>query len=219
MGLDYYRNLYNNCMYSSIAHALYILDAPFFSYEQSWDLNNYCFHYGLSRGTISFDPDNKIVAGAMRMERSKRIGLYPELLVATDFYSKASEKVRYLASTEAIQYLYDRVDDYEGPIITAAFWIEDNQLIMGERESDFYLHGGEFLKILSLDLFEVKDYWKEQYELSDRLFFLTNKIFEDVCNGEKSICLGKDYADLINLEGYSEMQESLMEIGVTLKII
>ena len=35
--------LYDNCIYSSIAHAVANLKNPFFSYEQSWDGINYSF--------------------------------------------------------------------------------------------------------------------------------------------------------------------------------
>ena len=37
--------LYNNCIYSSVAHAIFVLKAPLFNYTQSWDGINYNFNY------------------------------------------------------------------------------------------------------------------------------------------------------------------------------
>ena len=42
--------LYNNCIYSSVAHAIFVLKAPLFNYTQSWDGINYNFNYGTTKG-------------------------------------------------------------------------------------------------------------------------------------------------------------------------
>lgn len=90
-----FETLYYNCIYSSIAHAISNLKDPFFSYTQSWDGNNYCFHDGSERGTISFDLSEHILSGAAREETSMRIKWYPNYK-AISLYEGAPIKIKFV---------------------------------------------------------------------------------------------------------------------------
>ena len=70
-----FNELYERCIYSSAAHAVANLRFPFFSYEQSWDGNNFSFKPG-SEGTISFDFDTKIIAGALKVILSRLVDTF-----------------------------------------------------------------------------------------------------------------------------------------------
>lgn len=60
-----FNELYERCIYSSIAHAVANLRFPFFSYEQSWDGDNFSFKPD-SEGTISFDFEKNYCRGDNR---------------------------------------------------------------------------------------------------------------------------------------------------------
>lgn len=210
--------LFRNCLYSSIAHAVYTLHNPFFAYEQSWDNYNYNFHFGSSRGTISFDLKNKIVAGAMRKEDSSRVFLYPNELSAEDLFRKASEGIVQLSTNETLMYLYDTIGDFTGPVATTGFWLEKEQLFLCDSEPDFLQHGGEYLKVLLNNLQGVKKYWKEQYGLSNNEIGLADEAFRLYFAGEKKLVLDKSYKAYTKQKGYEEMLKCFAEIGITVKV-
>ena len=98
--------LYNNCIYSSVAHAIFVLKAPLFNYTQSWDGINYNFNYGTTRGIITFDLSGQTVTGAARDDTSIRRKWYP-VYKAISLFDQAPEKNRLLAHNETLEYLYD----------------------------------------------------------------------------------------------------------------
>ena len=98
-----FEELYKRCIFASAAHAVANLKFPFFSYEQSWDGDNYSFKMS-SEGTISFDFSKKIIAGAGIDNESPRFMQYPEFQ-AIELFSDAPDRIRHLAEREALQYL------------------------------------------------------------------------------------------------------------------
>lgn len=209
--------LYKNCIYSSIAHAVYVLKEPLFSYEQSWDENNFSIHYGTTRGTISFDLQKKIAVGVFRDENSSYLKFYPGHIRAIDFLKNAPEYVKEYASNEAMMYLYDNIGDYTGPVITATFWIKDNMIEFGENEISFLKHGGSILEILIAEEIDLKDYWKKQYDLSESENNLVNIIFKAFLQNNTEVILDSDLKKIKKEKGYMEMVNSLKEIGMNIK--
>lgn len=210
-------DLFSNCIYSSIAHAIYTLHNPFFAYEQSWDSINYCFNYGASRGTITFDRENQLIVGAMRKEDSNRIFLYPNELKAEDLFAKAPETIRSLAKNEALMYLYDTIGDFTGPVATTGFWGINNSITLIDDEKVFIQQGGEFLEILLKKHNDIKEYWEEQYELSPEDIGLIDKSYSIYLHGEREIELGKSLKNIQKQKGYDEMVKCFAEIGMTIK--
>jgi len=208
--------LYNNCLYSSIAHAISNLKQPLFDYTQSWDWNNYNFHYGYSRGTISFDLPNKILVGAIRDEKSIRISWYPKDK-ANKLFEEAPESSKHLFENEALQYLFDEVDGVTLPVATTAFWSQENQIVTCDDLDDFMINGGEFIFDIIVPMEELQTYWKEQYELTSEEMELIGYLFQLKKNGKTEI--NKSHIELVdkNCEGYMEFIESLLEIGFNIE--
>lgn len=210
--------LFHNCLYSSIAHAVYTLNNPFFAYEQSWDNYNYNFHFGSSRGTITFDLKRNIVAGAMRKEDSSRIFLYPHEMSAGDLYRKASKEIIQLSTSETLMYLYDTIGDFTGPVATTGFWLEKDQLFLCDSEAVFLQHGGEYLKVLLNKQQGIKTYWEEQYGLSTKEIDLVDEVFRLYLAGGNKLVLDRSYKALTKQKGYEEMVKCFAEIGITVKV-
>ena len=139
--------LYERCIYSSVAYAVANLRFPFFSYEQSWDGDNFSFKSG-SEGTISFDFEKKVIAGAIIDNESPRLGKYPDYQ-AIKLFSDAPDSIKQLADKEALQYLLFEIDGTVLPAATTAFWVDSEGLcIFDDSIDEFWENGGEFIRYL-----------------------------------------------------------------------
>ncbi len=205
--------LYTNCVYSSIAHAIFILKEPFFSYTQSWDGDNYSFNYGSTRGTISFYQSIKVVVGAARDERSIRRRLYPEYNAITMF-NGSSDDINKLALQDPLEYLYDEVDGVTKPMATIGFWLENDIISSNDDVNLFKDNGGEYLFIISQSFDGLVRYWNEQYDFNDEEHEIADYIYK--CWLSKSKIKHKEVKKVIQKKcvGFRECLESLKEIGI-----
>ena len=207
-------DLFNSCIYSSIAHAVVVLKEPYFSYEQSWDQNNYSFIFDGVRGTISFDIEADIAVGAARNEKSALVLLYPDKMRPDYLLISAPEAAKALANTQAFMYLYDEVNGYVGPVVTVAFWIVGKVMGTSWEDGEFNLQGGTFFEVLTSDLKRVQDYWNEQYEFDEMERALCESLYGMYLEGQRVIKLDEKLKSITKEAGYSEMLESLGEIGI-----
>ena len=207
-----FNELYERCIYSSTAHAVANLRFPFFSYEQSWDGNNFSFKPG-SEGTISFDFDTKIIAGALKEFESPRFRQYPEFQ-AVELFSDAPESVRRLADKDALQYMFEEIDGVVLPVATTAFWLDSEGLsIFDDSIDEFWENGGEFIRYLLGPFGELKEYLKDYSDLSTEETALIEYLFDMKMKGNLLITK-KDLSGVDKKsEGYDEFMESLAELG------
>ena len=207
-----FNELYERCIYSSAAHAVANLRFPFFSYEQSWDGNNFSFKPG-SEGTISFDFDTKIIAGALKEFESPRFRQYPEFQ-AVELFSDAPESVRRLADKDALQYMFEEIDGVVLPVATTAFWLDSEGLsIFDDSIDEFWENGGEFIRYLLGPFGELKEYLKDYSDLSTEETALIEHLFDMKMKGYLLITK-KDLSGMDKKsEGYDEFMESLSELG------
>lgn len=208
--------LYNNCVYSSIAHAIFTLREPFFSAGQSWDGMNYNFNdFSGTRGTISFDPNGEIMAGAARDDNSGRINQYPSFK-AIQLFENAPDNVRQLAQKEALEYLYDKRDGVTQPMATVAFWSVGGDIVIDEDIDSFKKNGGSYLLTIAGSFDKLCSYWREEYNLGDEESSTVEYIYKCFTN-HKPVELKQ--VPIINQEreGYEDCIESLEEIGIAIK--
>lgn len=204
--------LYNNCIYSSIAHAIFILKAPFFSYTQSWDGINYSFNYGSTRGTITFDLSADTVTGAARDDTSKRRKWYPAYK-AVSLFDQAPEKNKLLAKSETLEYLYDEENGIVQPMATIAFWNEGNGIYTNDDDMSFKDNGGEYILKMAISHDKLKEYWKEQYSLNHEEMAAIDYIFAHFKENKR---IKRKDISIINkhCDGYDECLESLSELEI-----
>lgn len=185
---------------------------PLFAYAQSWDGINYSFHHGSSRGTITFDLPNKVLAGAIRDEKSQRISWYPAFK-AIEFFDEAPCSAKALSSSEALEYLLDEIDGIIAPVITTAFWSEDDHITISDSMEDFVANGGEFVADILVPMPELRAYWEEQYDLTAQELEIVDALFQLKKNGIERISDITIKLIFVECVGYSEFIESLIEIG------
>ena len=208
--------LYQHCIYASAAHAVANLRFSFFSYEQSWDGDNYSFKMS-SEGTISFDFNKKIIAGALKEFESPRFRQYPEYQ-AIELFSDAPDSVRQLADKEALQYMLEEIEGVVLPAATTAFWLDSEGLfIFDDSIDEFWENGGEFIRYLLGSFEELKEYLKAYSDLSEEETALAEHLLRKKMNrnqqNKKKDISGVDKKS----EGYDEFTESLSELGFIFK--
>ena len=211
--------VYDNCLLSAAAHAVFVLKHPIAAYEQSWDGDNYSFVYGTTRGTISFDRPRGILAGAAREDESQRRALYPQFN-AMELFEEGPAMIVSLAEQEATQYLFDEIGGVEKPVVTTAFWGMNGELFLPDGRVEFLKNGGEFPSKLFSSPETLWKYWREQYALSADELALADYIHESRRAGK--ITLSKKEMDRIckiwgKEPGYQAYLESLAEMGLSVE--
>lgn len=211
-----FEQLYDNCVYSSIFHAVFILKNPFFSAAQSWDGMNYNFNdFSGARGTISFDLVNGIMAGAARDDKSERINRYPDFK-AIQLFANAPESVQQLAQKEALEYLYDERNGVTQPMATVAFWSVRGDIVIDENIDLFSMNGGGYFLNIGVSHDELRSYWCEKYNFGDKETSTVEYIYECFTN-HKPVRLEQVPIIKQECDGYEDCITSLEEIGIVIE--
>ena len=208
------RSLWNGCILASIAHAIGVAHDPDAAHEQSWDGFNYCIQDGAgARGTLSFDSFG--FAASFRDDSSYRLEKYTDAL---DYFQGAPEEVKTLALNETLKYLLEDIKGKTVPVITTAFWGENDDLFSLDTHEKMIECGGFLLERQVLDVETAIAEWKEYYDMSKKEIKLLKNIFQRKMDHPKvAITLTKDEIKLINFmdeEGVLESKTSFEEIGI-----
>lgn len=207
-----YKELRQGCILVSIAHAIFIADAPELAHEISWDGINYNMNNSQgSRGTITFYPDF-FVAGFRDDDLSA------DSLHAKDYFNQAPEKVLQLAEQETLQYLLDDVDGETVPVITTAVWGDKKQSFSCHSFDAMLENGGYLLEIQSMHPTSAFEASEDEYEFTGKQLELLKKLFHlKIEKPNETITLSQSDRDAIgarNQEGINESKISFAEIGI-----
>lgn len=206
------QNIWEGCILASIAHAVFIADAPDFAYEHSWDGDNYSTNDGQgSRGTVAFDREI-YVAGF----RNDHLALNP--VDAKQYFIEAPDQVQEIAEQETLQYLLDEVDGEVRPVVTTVLW-ESDELVFSSHPYDIMLERGADLLEVQASAYEAAlKYWEEYYELTEEQLALVEKLYHlKVEDPTRLILLSEQDIQSINahdIEGIEEGKCSFAEIGI-----
>jgi hypothetical protein len=189
--------LWEGCILASIAHAIMVAHYPELSNEQSRDGINYNVQDSSgTRGTITFHPN--YLVGAFRNEYNKRVS---GNRVALDFFKGAPQEVNVLASNETLQYLLDEIDGDTVPVITTAFWGNNDGFYSNDNFEDFIENGGFLIERQASDFDTAINEWKEDYEMSESQINLLHSIFErKISDPAGEIALTKSEIKLIQAD-------------------
>lgn len=212
--------LWKGCMLVSIAHAIMVAHYPELANENSWDGINYSVQDSAgTRGTITFHPE--FCVGAFRNDHSDRIELVGNKEHAKEYFIGAPKSVIEIAEEETLQYLLDDVNNEVYPVITTAFWGNDEGFFTIDSLDDMYDNGGFILEIQTMDIESSIEALIEDYEMTENQVKLLKKIFNKKINENHSqIILSKEDIKLIELdspEGLAESKESFSEINIILE--
>ena len=201
--------LWEGCMYASIVHSIMSAHYPYVSHERSWDGIN----YSIPGGTITFN--NSGCVGVFRTYDSERIN---KNIKAEEYFEGAPKKIIDLAKEEALLYVLEEVEGEIRPIITTAIWEENGVFQSLDTQSSFMEHGGEVIENLLLEINEVKEILKEEYEMEEKHCDLALSLFKrKIANPTEKIILTSDEIKMIGVDDEFGIQESKMcceQIGI-----
>jgi len=215
--LNWKRNqLWEGCILASIAHAIMVAHYPELANEHSWDGINYSVQDSSgSRGTITFS-SNYCVA-AFRYENSARIS-GNKINSPQKYFLDASHEIIKLAEDETLQYLLDNIDGKLVPVITTAFWGENDDLFTNDIFSEMIENGGFLLEKQTMDIDSSIKAWEEYYDMSEQQCNMLKSIFKRrISQTSAIITLSKQEVYMIGTddeEGLKESKESFQEIGI-----
>ncbi|GGE71608.1 hypothetical protein [Priestia taiwanensis] len=207
-------SLWKGCVLRSIAYAIGTAQYPEFSNESSWDGFNYSMQDSTgARGTITFHPDYCIVA--FQDLHSERCQALEE---ATHYIRDASEALIQVAEKEAFQYLLDEVEGETIPVVTTAFWIEDDKAYSMDTYEDFEEHSGSLADILLVDFETAKEVLEEEFEFEEEQMHVLESLYErKISYPNERIILSKREIAMLGAEdpeGLEESRECFEEMNI-----
>ena len=212
--------LWKGAVLGTIAHAISLIKFPALANEQTWEGKNYSVQNTMgSYGTITFATKNTV--GAFFDNHSSRNPFSSKKTYdITEFFVSAPEDTINIAKSETLQYL---LQDYNGsvePIITTAFWSEDDFLTASEPWQFVIENGAHLIRIQTMPIDDGILEWQHQYEFSQPHIMLMLVIFDKkLKHFDKTITLNNsEYKMLISegTKGIVESREAFEEFGIIL---
>lgn len=207
-----YEQLWNGCILASIAHAIMVAHYPFLSNEHSWDGFNYNVQDSEGiRGTVTFQKNNLVAA--FRNDET-----VPRNISSLDFFKGAPDKIMEIAKGETLQYLLERVNGRDIPLITTAIWGNENQIFSLDTFDTMIENGGGLLERQVMEFHEAIESWQEYYEMTVQQITLLKNIYQrKISKPNEKIVLSLNDINLIGTvdeEGLNESRISFGEIGI-----
>jgi len=204
-------NLKKGCILASIAHAIFVAQHPLFSYEQSWDGNNYSVNNGEgTRGTITFI-ENYCV-GAFRDETNASA-----FKIGYSAFEKAPQEIVKLAQNETLQYLLDNHDGEVKPVVTSVFW-GAGPLFCPDEVLEALNADAHIISTQLLESDDASTAWKHYYELNNKQgSLLKNLFYKKITAPSKRIILSQKETEAIGVkseDGWKECKESFEELNI-----
>lgn len=156
-------HLLRGCLVSSIAHAIMTNIYPELSFEQSWDGRNFSMNNGNGiRGTITFL--ERRCVGAIRNEKGdavcgndaigELINCFPEELIN-------------IAKVDTLQYLLNNSGGEILPVVTSAFWCDEDGLRWASRDSASFTRDFQLFQICTLSQYEATVELQRYYGMNE----------------------------------------------------
>ncbi len=171
--------LWRGATLRTIAHAISLAHDPTLSYEVFWENLNYTRQDSAgSRGAITFAENYAVGAffdehSSRNPFRSANPGGYD---LASFFVGIPVEQLSRLQE-ETLQYL---VEEYGGelkPVITSAFWSEEESLSAAEPWDEVYRHGAHLIRIEIMDEEAALAALQSEYEFPASQMTLLHSLF------------------------------------------
>jgi hypothetical protein len=213
-------NLWKGSVLGTIAYAVWVIQHPNLSNEQSWDGINYNIQNNMGAyGTITFASQG-IVAAFFDLHSSKNPFMSDGDYDQNRFLNGIPKELLSLAKEETLQYLIQEYRDEEIPIITTAFWSKNDYLIAAESWKKVFNNGAHLIQNQLLEIEAAIIQWQVNYDLSDLQIDLVFGLFIRRMENPNHpvIFTSQEVATLITHgdEGINISRELLTAVGINL---
>lgn len=206
------KDIYNKCLYASIAHAVMVGNYPLLSEEIAWDGSNYLFQNmeGV-RGVIAFSNDF-FMCGVQNQEKyEKGVNEIVHKLLDT-----AKEEIVKFAEEEIFPYFLIESENNDILALSTLFWLEDDLIVSCMIEEDVMKDSDNTLLPYLYEFDDLKKYWQDYYEHSDEQLNFIGDLYQ-----KRLVCeeFQLDFADKEKLvkwfgNNVKYCEQSLREIGI-----
>lgn len=212
--------LWQGAILGTIAHAIWVAHHPDLAYEQSWEGPNYIVQNSMGAyGTVTF-AENSVVGVFFDSHSSRSPYRSEGSYDLRSFLSGIPENLLVLANQEALQYVLQEYKGITMPIITAAFWSEDDYLTAAKPWQEVFANGAHLVRIQLLDTEKAIAEWQTNYELKSSQVELTRSLFyRKVTRPQTQIVLDDQERSVLasdGTEGIEVSRELLAGIGIIL---
>jgi hypothetical protein len=170
--------LWNGCILTTIAHAIFTAHHPELANEQSWDGINYNIQDSEGAlGTVTFSPKGTI--GAFFDAHSPR-NPFSSGEQGYDLSARIAEmppELKVIAEEETLQYLLQDYNGQETSLITAVFWSEDGNLVAAEPANEVFSNGAHLIQTQLKETDEAIEVWRGHYGLTPEQVELLRSLF------------------------------------------
>jgi hypothetical protein len=204
-----YSEIWHGAILSTIKHAIDIISYPMMSNELSWDGKNYNRQDSAgSRGTITF-ADNQLVA-VFRDDNSLRTPWNNPNYNIDELLKGIPSDLLILAENEALQYVIDEYNGVNAPIITSAFWSNNEYMTSSESWMTVVEHGAHILSFELMNLDEAINLCLREYNWNQVEVNVLRNLFEKrKLSSSVEVTLTDDDARVFTKDGIDNAQESL----------
>lgn len=188
------KQFFENCLLSSIAHAMMTNIYPELSYEQSWDGYNYSIQNdsGL-RGTVTFLKNSCI--GAIRNDKGNII--YGEDAILC-FIKQFPNELINVAQSDTLQFLLDYHDGKSVPAITSLFWCDEKGVHLPNINRSNFENDFSLFHTCCLSRSKAIETWKKYYDMnSSAVRLLDYLLTRRIENFEEEIVLSRFQKSLL----------------------
>lgn len=213
-------NLWQGSVLGTIAYAVWVMRHPDFSHEQSWDGINYNVQNTMGAyGTVTFTTQG-VVAAFFDSHSPKspfQSGSSYDLAL---FLHGMPEELLSLAQEETLQYLLQEYEGSDIPVITAAFWSQDDNLIAAEPWQEVLTNGAHLIQTQLLDVESAIIQWQINYNFSVSQVDLVRALFtKKIAAPSDQVIFSSQEVDTLmkyGAQGIDISRELFTDVGVTL---
>lgn len=200
--------LWRGVILATIGHALWIAANPQFSYELSWDGINYNRQDSQgTRGTITFA--SRGVVGVFRDDHSRRIPWQQRTpYTLNSFFAGIPPNLMELAHEETLHYMLDTHNGQVSPVITAAFWSDEQQITAAEPWPSVLEHGGHMITIELMTTEAGIAAWQAQYRWNDAETRLFASLFTRCMRMEEPVAVTSEEWRFITSDGTQGVEDT-----------
>jgi hypothetical protein len=219
--------LWPGCLLASIAHAVFVVRAPFLAHEHSWNGTNYSVQDTQgSCGTIAFGENmSRFVAVMYSLENDRyRSSINLDLAEASiqTLLPNIPDGLKGLRD-EALRYIMQDVQGVPVPVLTSAFWsdLETPLVTACEPWRDVVEHGAGIFHKQFCEPSIALTLWASDFDFDEKEIALVRALFIRRLAATGAMRLSDDEIRLIhqrssNTEGLQACQKSLSDIGIVL---
>jgi len=209
------KQLRKGAIMGTIAHAIWVADDPLVAALQAWDGPHYLLNdVSGTIATITFGESG--VIGVFFDAKSARNPIASSGPYSTDRYLEGMpDDLMLLAKKHTLQFMLQEYQGKEVPVVTAALWSKEGELVAVEPWEDVLENGGHIIRLQLKDDETALGEWQDNYALSGEQVGLLRSLFQrKLDSGDARLRLADAEKRLLAGAGAEQSKDIFASIGI-----